>query len=173
MAKERKARVKVKTKVTDPDTTAKVKVISQSNTDTLTGISISVVNTDTRNETVAGKNKFFNGTRNERGPHGHKRVDCLVKTVAHLESESVIEPNEGPTEIESLKWLYALEHDGETMTSLAGSLVRLLLESGSGVLVCSPGFAPHMKTLTESSVRALSNRSGDLELGQEDCELRH
>ena len=77
------------------------------------------------------------------------------------------------TEIESLEWLYALEHDDETMTSLTDALVWLLLESGSGVSVCSPDFAPHVKTLTESSVRALSNRSGDQELGQEDCELRH
>ena len=43
----------------------------------------------------------------------HKRVDCPVKTVAHLESESVTEPNEEPAEIESLEWLHALEHDGE------------------------------------------------------------
>ena len=52
VAKERKARVKVKTKVTETDTTAKVKVSSQSNSDTLMGIAISVVNTDTRNQTV-------------------------------------------------------------------------------------------------------------------------
>ena len=44
----------------------------------------------------AGKNKFFNGTCNKCGAHGHKRVDCPVKTVAHLESESVIEPNGEP-----------------------------------------------------------------------------
>ena len=53
--------------------------------------------------------------------------------MAHLESESVIEPNEEPTEIESLEWLYALELDGEeTMASLTDALVRLLLDSGSG-----------------------------------------
>ena len=51
VAKGRKGRVKVK-KVTDPDTTAKAKVNSQSNSDTLMGIAISVVNTDTRNQTV-------------------------------------------------------------------------------------------------------------------------
>ena len=72
----------------------------------------------------AGKNKFFNGTCNKCGAHGHKRVDCPVKTVAHLESESVIEPNEEPAGIESLEWLYSLEHDGETMTSLTDSRVR-------------------------------------------------
>ena len=66
----------------------------------------------------ADKNKFFNGTCNKCGAHGHKRIDCPVKTVAHLESESVIEPNEEPTGIESLEWLYALEHDGETMANL-------------------------------------------------------
>ena len=61
---------------------------------------------------------------------------------AHLESESVMAPNEEPTGIESLEWLYALEHDGETMAS--------------GVSACSPEFAPHVKTLTGSSVRARS-----------------
>ena len=104
----------------------------------------------------AGKNKFFNGTCNKCGAHGRKRVDCLVKTVAHLESESVIGPNEEPTRIESLEWLYAREHDGETMASLTDALVRLLLDSGSGVSACSPEFAPHVKTLTGSSVRARS-----------------
>ena len=44
-----------KTKVTDPDTTAKVKVYSQSNSDTLTGIAICVVNSDTRNQTVRAR----------------------------------------------------------------------------------------------------------------------
>ena len=43
--------------------------------------------------------------KNKGGAHGHKRVDCPVKTVAHLDSESVIEPNEEPTGIESLEWL--------------------------------------------------------------------
>ena len=95
---------------------------SQSNSGTLMGIPISVVNTDTKSD-CAGKNKFFNGTCNMCGAHGHKRVDCPVKTVAHLESESVIEPNEEPTGIESLD---------------------------------SPEFAPHVKTLTGSSVRARS-----------------
>ena len=77
--------------------------------------------------------------------------------MAHLESESVIEPNEEPTGIESLEWLYALEHDGETMASLTDALVRLLLDSGSGVSACSLEFAPHVKTLTGSSVRAREN----------------
>ena len=105
----------------------------------------------------AGKNKFFNGTCNKCGAHGHKRVDCPVKTVAHLESESVIEPNEEPPEIEYLEWLYALEHDGEeAMGSLTDEPVRLLLDSGSGASPCSPEFAPHVKTLTGSSVRARS-----------------
>ena len=104
-----------------------------------------------------GKSKFFNGTCNKCGAQGPKRVDCLVKAVAHLESESVIEPNEEPAEIESLEWLYALEHDGEeTMASLTDALVRLLLDSGSRVSACSPEFAPHVKTLTGSSVRARS-----------------
>ena len=84
--------------------------------------------------------------------------DCLVFSVAHLESESVTEPNEETAEIESLEWLYALEHDGEeTMARLTDAPVRLLLlDSGSGVSACFPDFAPHVKTLTESSVRARS-----------------
>ena len=41
--------------LTDPDTTAKAKVNSQSNSDTLMGIAISVVNTDTRNQTVRAR----------------------------------------------------------------------------------------------------------------------
>ena len=49
------------------------------------------------------------------------------------------ETNEEPTEIESLEWLYALEHDGEeTMASLTDAPVRLLPDSGSGVSACSP-----------------------------------
>ena len=81
----------------------------------------------------AGKSKFFNCTCNKCGAHGHKRVDCPVKTVAHLESGSVIEPNEEPAEIESLEWVYALEHDGEeAMASLTHAPVRLLLDCGSG-----------------------------------------
>ena len=59
-------------------------------------------------------------------------------------------------ESESLAWLYALEHDGETMASLIDAPVRLLLDRGSGVSACSPEFAPHVKTLTGSSVRARS-----------------
>ena len=55
------------------------------------------------------------------------------------------------------EWLYALEHDGkETMASPTDALVRLLLNSGSGVSACSPEFAPHVKTLTGSSVLARS-----------------
>ena len=97
------------------------------------GIAISVVNNGHKKPDCAGKNKFFNGTCNKCGAHGHKRVDCPVKTVALQESESVIEPREEPAGIESLEWLYSLEHDGETMTSLTDSPVRLLLDSGSGV----------------------------------------
>ena len=55
VAKGRMARVKVTKKVTDPDATAKVKVNSQSNSGILTGIAISVVNTDTRNQTVRAR----------------------------------------------------------------------------------------------------------------------
>ena len=77
--------------------------------------------------------------------------------MAHLESESVTEPNEEPAEIESLEWLYALEHDGEeAMASLTDAPVPLLLDRGLEVSACSPEFAPHVKTLTESSVRACS-----------------
>ena len=42
------------------------------------------------------------------------------------------------------------------MASLTDAPVRLLLDGGSGVSACSPEFAPHVKTLTESSVRARS-----------------
>ena len=73
-----------------------------------------------------------------------------------------------------LEWLYVLEHDGdEAMASPTAAPVRLLLDRGSVVSACSPDFAPHVKTLTESSVRARSSdRSGDQEPGQENCELR-
>ena len=69
----------------------------------------------------------------------------------------MIEPNEESAEIESLEWLYALEHDGEeTMASLADATVRLLLDGGSGVSACYFEFALHVKRLTGSSVRARS-----------------
>ena len=42
------------------------------------------------------------------------------------------------------------------MASLTDAPVRLLLDRGSGVSDCSPEFAPHVKTLTESSVCARS-----------------
>ena len=42
------------------------------------------------------------------------------------------------------------------MASLTDAPVRLLLDIGSRVSACSPEFAPHVKTLTESSVRARS-----------------
>ena len=87
---------------------------------------------------------------------GTRELTVLFKTVAHLESESVIEPNEEPAGIESVEWLYSLEHDGETMASLTDAPVRLPLDSGSGVSACSPEFTPHVKTLTGSSVRARS-----------------
>ena len=67
------------------------------------------------------------------------------------------EPNEEPAEIEFLVWLCALEHDAEeTITSHRGAPVRLLLDSGSGVSACSPEFASHVRTHTESSVSARS-----------------
>ena len=122
----------------------------------------------------AGKNKFFNGTCNKCGAREHKRVDCLVETVAHLESESVTEPNEEPAEIESLEWLYALEHDGEeTMASLTDVPVGLLLDEGSGVSACSLEFAPTVKTLTESSVRARSATGQVTKTLDKKTELRH
>ena len=53
----------------------------------------------------------------------------------------MIESNEEPAEIESLEWLYQLEHDDEeAMASLTDAPVRLLLDSGSGVSACSPDF---------------------------------
>ena len=108
----------------------------------------------------SGKSKFFNGTCNKCGAHGHKKSDCPTKTVAHLESTPVNEPSDEPVGMESLEWLFALEtHDGsEEVASLAkvSNPVRLLLDSGSGVSACSPDFAPHVQTHTESSVRARS-----------------
>ena len=101
----------------------------------------------------------------------------LQKTVAHLASGSVTEPNEEPAGIESLEWLFALEHhDGEEeMASLteAAKLVRLLFDSGSVVSACSLDFAPHVQTHIESLVRARS-ATGQVtkSLGQEDGELR-
>ena len=59
-----------------------------------------------------------------------------------------------------LEWLFALEtHDGSVETASLTKVsnpVRLLLESGSGVSACSPDFAPHVQTHTESSVLARS-----------------
>ena len=156
VARRRKARVKVKTKVADPDTTAKVKVNSQSNSDTLTGIAICVANTDTRNQTVRARTNSSMARVISVEHMGTRELTVLLKTVAHLKSEYVIELNEDPTGIESLEWLYALEHDGETMASLTDAPVRLLLDSGSGVSACSPEFALHVKTLTGSSVCARS-----------------
>ena len=42
------------------------------------------------------------------------------------------------------------------MVSLTDAPLRFLLDTGSGVSACSPGFAAHVKTLTGSSVRARS-----------------
>ena len=58
--------------------------------------------------------------------------------------------------IESLEFLYAVEHDGETMASLTDAPVRLLPDSGSGVSGCSPEFAPHVKDSHWKLVRARS-----------------
>ena len=142
--------------MTDPDTTAQGKGEQSVKQRYFDGYCNQCGEYGHKKPDCAGKNKFFSGTCNTCGAHGHKRFDCPVKTVAHLESESVIEPNEEPTGIESLEWLYALEHDDETMASLTDAPVRLLLDSGSGVSACSPEFAPHVKTLTGSSVRARS-----------------
>ena len=68
----------------------------------------------------------------------------------------LLKRKEEPTEIESLEWLYALEHDDETMANLTNAPVWLLPDSGSGVSACSPEFSPHVKTLTGSSVRTRS-----------------
>ena len=89
MAKGRKARVKAKTKVTNPDTTAKAKVHSQSNSDTLMGIAISV-GARTNSSMARVTSVEHRGTR---------ELTVLLKTVAHLEYESVIEPNEEPAGI--------------------------------------------------------------------------
>ena len=156
VAKGRKARVKLKTKVTEPDTTVKAKSEHSVKQRYFNGYCNQCGEYGSKKPDCADKNKFFNGTCNTCGAHGHKRVDSPVKTVAHLESESVTEPNEEPTGVESLEWLYALEHDGETMASLTDAPVRLHLDGGSGVSACSPEFAPHVKTLTGSSVRARS-----------------
>ena len=117
----------------------------------------------------SGKGKFFNGTCNKCGAHGYKKSDCPTKTVAHLESTPANEPSDAPAGMESLEWLFALEtHEGSVeMASLAkvSNPVRLLLDSGSGVSACSPDFAPHVQTHTESSVRARS-ATGQESLGR-------
>ena len=97
--------------MTETVTTAKAKVNNQSNGDTLTGIATSVSSTDTRNQTAQARANS-SVARVTNVEHMDTRVDCPVKTVAHLESESVTEPNEEPAGIESLEGLYALEHDG-------------------------------------------------------------
>ena len=79
--------------MTETDTTAQAKANNQSNSDTVTGIASSVVSADTRNQTVQARTNSSIDTCSKCGAHGHKRVDCPVKTVAHLVSESVIDPN--------------------------------------------------------------------------------
>ena len=146
-----KARVKASSKVTE----TKVRASSQSSNDSLTGIASSVVSTDTRNQTaqVRANPSMARVTNVEH--MGTRELIVLLKRWHIWNSESVAEPNEEPAEIESLEWLCALEHDGEeAMASLTDAPVRLLLDSGSGVSACSLGFAPHVKTLIESSVRA-------------------
>ena len=104
----------------------------------------------------AGKNKFFTGTCNKCGAQEHKRVDCSVKRVAHLESESVIEPNEEPAGIESLN---GFTHRSMMVRQWPVSQLRLFGYFWIVDLVCRLvllSFAPHVKTLTGSSVRARS-----------------
>ena len=59
-------------------------------------IAINVVSMDTRKHECDGKSKFFNGTCNKCGAHGHKKAVCPAKTVALLESAPVNEPSEEP-----------------------------------------------------------------------------
>ena len=71
------------------------------------------------------------------------------------------EPSDEPVGMESLEWLFALEtHDGSEGDGQSSQRYRILcvysLDSGSGVSACSPDFAPHVQTHTESSVRARS-----------------
>ena len=69
---------------------------------------------------------------------GARELIVLLKTVGHLESDSVTEPSEEPAGIESLEWLCASEHDGEeAMASLTDAPVRILLDSGPVVSACS------------------------------------
>ena len=79
VAKGRKARVKVKTKVTDPDTTAKAKVNSQSNSDTLMGTAISVVNTDTRHQTVRSRTNSSMARVTSMEHMGTRELTVLLK----------------------------------------------------------------------------------------------
>ena len=79
-----------KTKVTYPDTTAKLKVNSQSNSDTLTGIAISLVNTDTRNQTVRART-ISSMARVTNVEHMDTReLTALFKTVAHLHWNTMV-----------------------------------------------------------------------------------
>ena len=88
------ARVKARTKVTETNTTAKVKVNSQSNNDAFDRHCNQCGEYGHKKPDCAGKSKFVNGTCDMCGAHGHKRVDSPTETVAHLQSESVTEPNE-------------------------------------------------------------------------------
>ena len=51
-----------------------------------------------------GKSKFCNGTCNKCGAHEIKGVDCPAEKVAHLQSESVTEPNEEPSQLKLNLW---------------------------------------------------------------------
>ena len=142
--------------MTDPDTTAKAKVNSQSNSDTLMGIAISVVNTDKKPD-CAGKNKFFNGTCNKCGAH---ELIVLLK-LWHIWNLNLW-LKRMRSQLESSLW-NGFTHWNmmvRPMASLTDALVRLLLDSRSGVSACSLEFAPHVKTHWKFGARTLSNRPG-------------
>ena len=134
--KGKKGKGKVKNKVTETDITAKVKV-NKSNSDMLTDIATSVVRMDTRIQTVQARANSSMTCVTNVEHMDTRELTVFLKTVTHLESESVTGPNEEPADIESLELLHAWEHDGEeAMASLADAPVRLLLDGGSGVSAC-------------------------------------
>ena len=88
----RKARVKAKTRVNRPRHDGKGKGEQSVKQRYIDGYCNQCGEHGHKKPDCAGKNTFFYGTCKKCAALGHKRVDCRVKTVALLESESVIEP---------------------------------------------------------------------------------
>ena len=107
------------------------------------GIAISVVNTDTRNQIVRVRTNFSMARVTSVEHMGTKKLTVLFKTVAHLESVSVIEPNEEPAGIECTTCSScALSTDTVTDTKLSVSVYAVwpasVSKSDSPSLSCNP-----------------------------------